>query len=159
MRVSITHVGACAVDLFLPYNRSTTPPNPVPNHMPRTPLRAIVIALLVTSPAFARAQDIPTGDTIIKKIYDEGMRRSQAYKFGQALMDSIGPRLTGAPQNRAANDFIVRTYAGMGVSARNEQYGAWRDWTRGLSRIELLTPRAKNLEALVLPWSTGTAPA
>src|SRR5207249_8323192 len=140
--------GDSAVLIFLPYNSRTTPPNPVPNHMPRTPLRAIVTALLVTSPAFARAQDIPTGDTIIKKIYDEGMRRSQAYKFGQALMDSIGPRLTGSPQNRAANDFIVKMYAAMGVAARNEQYGTWRDWTRGLSRVELLTPRVKNVEAL-----------
>ena len=87
------------------------------------------------------------------------MLRSQAYKFGQALMDSIGPRLTGSPQNRAANDFIIRTYANMGVTAKNEQYGTWRDWTRGLNRVELLTPRAKNLEAIILPWSPGTQAA
>jgi carboxypeptidase Q len=121
--------------------------------------RAAIAALLLSAPALARSQDLPTGDTIIKKIYDEGMHRSQAYKFGQALMDSIGPRLTGSPQNRAANDFIIRTYANMGVSAKNEEYGTWRDWTRGLSRVEILTPRTKTLEALVLPWSPGTSPA
>lgn len=113
-----------------------------------------VVALLFASPL--AAQDIPTGDSIIKKIYDEGMLRSQAWRFGQVLMDSIGPRLTGSPQSRAANDWIVKTYATMGISAKNEQYGTWRDWTRGLSRVELVTPRLKNLDALVVPWSPGT---
>lgn len=118
-----------------------------------------LLALCLAFSAASRAQDLPTGDPIIGKIYDEGMNRSRAYKFGQALMDSIGPRLTGSPQNRAANDWIVKTYSGMGVSAANEQYGTWRDWTRGVSRVEMLTPRVKNLEALILPWSPGTPPA
>ena len=120
-------------------------------------LRKALAAMLLASPL--AAQDLPTGDTIIKKIYDEGMRRSQAYRFGQALIDSIGPRLTGSPQNRQANDWVVKTYAAMGISARNEQYGTWRDWTRGLSRAELITPRLKNLEGIVLPYSPGLPPA
>jgi carboxypeptidase Q len=127
--------------------------------MTRFPGCAFLAVLCLTAPTLARAQDLPTGDPIIKKIYDEGMQRSLAYKYGQALMDSIGPRLTGSPQNRAANDFIIKTYAGMGISAKNEQYGTWRDWTRGLSRAELQTPRVKNLEAVVMPWSPGTTPA
>jgi hypothetical protein len=118
------------------------------------PIRIALAAALVASPL--AAQDVPTGDSLIRKIYDEGMLRSQAWHFGQVLMDSIGPRLTGSPQNRAANDWVVKTYAGMGVSAKNEQYGTWRDWTRGLSRAELVTPRVKNLEGIVMPWSPGT---
>jgi carboxypeptidase Q len=127
--------------------------------MTRLLSRAVVAALCLSAPSLARSQDLPTGDPVIAKIYDEGMHRSLAYKYGQALMDSIGPRLTGSPQNRAANDFIIKTYAAMGVAAKNEQYGTWRDWTRGLSRAELLAPRVKSLEAVVMPWSPGTAPA
>src|SRR3569832_989408 len=93
--------------------------------------RAALAAHTIALPS--AAQDIPTGDSIIRKIYDEGMLRSQAAKYGQVLMDSIGPRLTGSPQNRSANDWVMKTYASMGVSAKNEQYGTWRDWTRGLS--------------------------
>ena len=52
-------------------------------------------------PARALAQDNPTGDPIVQKIYDEGMRRSQAPQLAQVLMDSIGPRLTGSPANRS----------------------------------------------------------
>jgi hypothetical protein len=115
--------------------------------------RKALAATLLAAPL--AAQDLPTGDSTIKKIYDEGMRRSQAYRYGQVLMDSIGPRLTGSPQARAANDWIIKTYAAMGVSAKNEQWGTWRDWTRGLSRAELITPRLKNLEGIVIPYSPG----
>ena len=102
------------------------------------------------------AQDVPTNDPVIRRIYEEGMRNSQASRLGQTLMDSIGPRLTGSPQNRAANDWLVRTYRGWGVNARNEQYGTWRDWTRGQSRVELVAPRARTLEATMLAWSAPT---
>src|SRR3954471_6757102 len=116
-------------------------------------IRIGLAAILLAAPL--AAQDIPTGDTIIRKIYDEGMHRSQAYRFGQALMDSVGPRLTGSPQARSANDWIIKTYAAMGVSAKNDQWGTWRDWTRGLSRAELITPRLKSLEGIVVPYSPG----
>jgi len=115
-------------------------------------LRKALAAILLASPIAAQ---YPTADSTIRKIYDEGMHRSQAYRYGQALMDSIGPRLTGSPQARSANDWIIKTYAAMGVSAKNEQWGTWRDWTRGLSRAELVTPRTKNLEGIVVPYSPG----
>src|SRR3954463_519936 len=118
-------------------------------------IRKALAAILVSAPLSLLAQDLPTGDSLIKKIHDEGMLRSQAWHFGQVLMDSIGPRLTGSPQARSANDWIIKTYASMGVTAKNEQWGTWRDWTRGLSRAELVTPRPKNLEGIVLPYSPG----
>ncbi len=115
---------------------------------------AIFIATLVAIPAYG--QDAPTGDPVIQRIYQEGMQRSHAYPLAQALMDSIGPRLTGSPQNRAANNWLLKTYQSWGISAKNEQYGTWRDWTRGQSRVELLTPRARTLEATMLAWSAPT---
>lgn len=56
----------------------------------------------------------PAGDAIVQQIYDEGMHHSQAASLAQVLMDSIGPRLTGSPANRAANDWLVRTYSAWG---------------------------------------------
>jgi carboxypeptidase Q len=100
----------------------------------------------------------PAGDAIVQQIYDEGMHHSQAASLAQVLMDSIGPRLTGSPANRAANDWLVRTYTAWGVPAHNEQYGTWRDWTRGPSEIQLIAPRRRTLEAIELPWSPSTPP-
>src|SRR3954464_206845 len=104
----------------------------------------ISVATLVGALAPERAalgQDNPTGDPVVQRIYDEGMRRSQAARLAQVLMDSIGPRLTGSPANRAANDLLVRTYKSWGIDVKNEQYGTWRDWTRGASGLDLVAPR------------------
>jgi hypothetical protein len=99
---------------------------------------------------------VPTNDPVIKRIYQEGMQGSQASRLAQVLMDSIGPRLTGSPANRAANDWLVKTYGSWGITARNEKYGTWRDWTRGQSRVELTQPRVRTLEATQLAWSPAT---
>jgi carboxypeptidase Q len=119
----------------------------------------VVAALLAAAVLPARralAQDNPTGDPVVQRIYDEGMRHSQAAKLAQVLMDSIGPRLTGSPANRAANNWLLRTYNAWGVSAKNEQYGTWRDWTRGTSGITLVAPRTRVLEATMHAWSAAT---
>src|SRR3954454_10438198 len=116
---------------------------------------AAVIAALAPQRA-ATAQDNPTGDPVVQRIYDEGMHRSQTSRLAQVLMDSIGPRLTGSPANRAANEWLLRTYKAWGVDVKNEQYGTWRDWTRGSSGIELVSPRARVLEATMHAWSAAT---
>lgn len=108
------------------------------------------------APGLLRAQDNPSGDPVVQRIYEEGMHRSQAARLAQVLMDSIGPRLTGSPANRAANDWLLRTYKAWGVDAKNEQYGTWRDWTRGASGLELVAPRRRVLEATMHAWSAPT---
>ena len=55
---------------------------------------ALALAAFAPTPILL-AQDNPTGDPVVQRIYDEGMRRSQASRLAQVLMDSIGPRLTG----------------------------------------------------------------
>src|SRR5690349_7082301 len=121
---------------------------------------SFLLALAVVAPAAALlAQDNPTGDPVVQRIYDEGMRRSQTSRLAQVLMDSIGPRLTGSPANRAANDWLLRTYKSWGIDARNEQYGTWRDWTRGPSSLTLVSPRTRVLEATMHAWSAATPAA
>jgi carboxypeptidase Q len=118
-----------------------------------------LFASVITVAAFVgplQAQDNPTGDPVVQKIYDEGMKRSQAARLAQVLMDSIGPRLTGSPANRAANDWLLRTYTAWGIAVKNEKYGTWRDWTRGPSGLELLAPRRRVLEATMNAWSAAT---
>src|SRR5437764_6242244 len=121
------------------------------------PSRIAFVALLaVFSARVSLAQDNPTGDSIVQRIYDEGMRHSQASRLAQVLMESIGPRLTGSPANRAANDWLLRVYKSWGIDAKNEQYGTWRDWTRGNSSLTLVAPRVRVLEATMHAWSAAT---
>ena len=132
----------------------------LPSLASRLSAAAFLLGSLGLAPAVV-AQEIPTvgaptTDPVIQRIYQEGMRNSQASRLAQVLMDSIGPRLTGSPANRSANEWLVKTYTSWGITARNEKYGTWRDWARGQSRIELTQPRARTLEATQLAWSPAT---
>ena len=112
-----------------------------------------------SAPRTLLAQDNPAGDPVVQKIYDEGMHHSQASRLAQVLMDSIGPRLTGSPANRAANNWLLSIYRSWGIDAKNEQYGTWRDWTRGPSSLTLVSPRTRVLEATMHAWSAATPAA
>jgi hypothetical protein len=113
-----------------------------------------VLALCAASPL--AAQTFPDDDLVLRRLWRLGMDSSQAPRLAQVLLDSLGPRLTGTDLQRRANDWLVATYAGWGVAARNEPVGTWRGWRRGHSHVDLLTPRVRTLEATMLAWSPGT---
>jgi carboxypeptidase Q len=108
-------------------------------------------AMLCGSTVLAQTPDKAVIDAIMK----EGTQNSQLEKLGRELMDGVGPRLVGTPQMKQANDWAVAKYAGWGISARNEQWGTWRGWERGISHIDMISPRVKSLEGTQLAWSPG----
>jgi carboxypeptidase Q len=112
-------------------------------------------ALALMAPA-AQAQTWAVEDPVLQRIWQLGMNESQAERLGQVLLDSIGPRLTGSPGLRRANEWAVNTFRGWGIEARNEQYGTWRGWDRGITQVELVQPRVRSLEGMMLAWSPGT---
>jgi hypothetical protein len=93
---------------------------------------------------------------MIRAIWEEGVGRSQVYELGQVMMDSIGPRLTGSPGMARANDWSVAKYAEWGIEAYKEQYGTWRGWERGISHVDLISPRIRSLEGMAAAWSPAT---
>src|SRR3569833_1032298 len=107
-------------------------------------------ALAQTSPTF------PTDDPVLKRIWALGVDSSHTEQLAHVLFDSIGPRLTGTPLHKAANDWLVSTYKAWGVDAKNEKAGTWRGWRRGYSHIDLVTPRVRSLEGTMLGYSPGT---
>jgi hypothetical protein len=76
--------------------------------------------------------------------------------MAQELLDGIGPRLVGTPQMKKANDWAVDKYTSWGITARNEQFGEWKGWERGITHIDMLSPRVKSLEGTQLAWSPST---
>jgi hypothetical protein len=102
------------------------------------------------------AQNFPTDDAVIEGIWNEGMENSQAWTIGQAMLDSIGPRLTGTPAVDRANRWAQAVMSGWGVEARVENYGTWKGWERGVTHVDLLEPRVRTLEATLMAWSPGT---
>jgi carboxypeptidase Q len=115
---------------------------------------AVVAGVAVVEPV--RAQTFAIEDPVLRRIWQLGMEESRIYDLAQALLDSIGPRLTGTPQKQAAHDWAVKMFGTWGIAARNEQYGTWTGWRRGTSHIDLLAPRVRSLEGTLLGWSGGT---
>ncbi|MES2123736.1 MAG: M20/M25/M40 family metallo-hydrolase [Gemmatimonadota bacterium] len=118
--------------------------------------RFVAVVLLAGAAVPLHAQTFPTDDPVIKKIWTLGMDQSKTQDLAHTLFDSLGPRLMGAPNLKAAQDWLVRTYTGWGIEAKNEQYGTWRGWRRGYSHIDLISPRTRTLEGQMLGYSPGT---
>jgi hypothetical protein len=113
-------------------------------------------ALALTGAVPLSAQQFPTNDPALQRIWRLGMDSSQVQSLSQTLFDSIGPRLTGSPGLRNASDWVIGKYKSWGIDAKREQYGTWRGWQRGASHIDLVEPRVRSLEGLMLAWSPGT---
>src|ERR1700740_2837985 len=107
-------------------------------------------ATLCTGKAFAQIKD-----TIVSQIVKEETTNSQLEKLAHELFDGIGPRLVGTPQMQKAGDWAVAKYTGWGISAHQEKWGEWRGWERGISHIDMVSPRVKSLEGTQLAWSPG----
>jgi len=119
-------------------------------------LPAFAVAALAALADPLAAQTFPTDDAVIKRMWRLGMDSSQTYKLAQQLLDSIGPRLQGTPNQKKAQQWLVDTYKGWGVEAKNEQFGTWRGWRRGYSHIDLIEPRQRTLTGTMLGYSPGT---
>lgn len=95
-------------------------------------------------------------DPIVGRIWDEGMKRSQAMALAQVLMDSIGPRLVNSDRYNAGQDWLIAKYKSWGIGAEKQQWGMWTWWERGPTHVDLVFPRVRTLEATMLGWSPGT---
>jgi carboxypeptidase Q len=114
---------------------------------------ALLAVSLLAGPMVAGAQ---TSDPVLNRIWAIGMDSTRTPELAQQLLDSIGPRLAGSPAQRRAQDWVIRTYAGWGIDAKNERYGTWRGWRRGTSHVDLMSPRVRTLEATMVGYSPGT---
>lgn len=113
---------------------------------------AIMAFTLLTLATGSHAQ---SKDPVINQIVQEATAHSQLQQLAHELIDGIGPRLVGTPQMKQANDWAVARYSSWGISARNEKWGEWRGWERGISHIDMVYPRVKSLEGTQLAWSPG----
>jgi hypothetical protein len=112
--------------------------------MKRQFLNLAVIAIACSFNAWSQDQ------SVVERIVSEANENSQLEILGQELMDGIGPRLVGTPQMKQAHDWAVDKYSQWGISAKNEAYGTWRGWERGITHIDMLSPRVQSLKGTQL---------
>ena len=98
-----------------------------------------------------------TTEEIVTKIQKEANENSQLEELAYELMDGIGPRLVGTPQMKQANDWAVKKYGDWGISAENQEWGKWRGWERGITHIDMISPRVASLRGTQLAWNPSTS--
>ncbi len=112
-----------------------------------------VFALLSVS--FIQAQST---ESVVESILEEATENSQLERLAHEMLDVIGPRLVGTPQMKQANDWAVAQYGKWDISARNEKWGEWRAWERGITHIDMVYPRIQSLDGMQLAWNPSTGP-
>ncbi|HEX9944788.1 MAG TPA: M20/M25/M40 family metallo-hydrolase [Thermoanaerobaculia bacterium] len=116
-----------------------------------------ILALAFTLPAFPGRAEEPVDLSMMTRIRDEGFRRSQVMDTLFHLTDVIGPRLTGSPQLKEANEWTRRRFASWGLAnAHLEGYPFGRGWSFGACEVRMVSPRQFPLLALPKAWTPAT---
>jgi hypothetical protein len=120
--------------------------------MKRMRLLFLMIYLMSSLVSISQSKDSLTIASIIK----EATEHSELENLANELFNGIGPRLVGSPKMQQAHDWAISRYGGWGISARNEKWGEWRSWERGITHIDMMSPWVKSLEGTQLAWSPNT---
>ena len=93
-----------------------------------------------------------------QRIRDEGLNHSHVMEFATALMDGIGPRLTGSPNAKKANEWTRDTLTKIGLeNAHLEDWGEFgMGWQQLNTWARMVTPDTAVLIVQATPWSPST---
>ena len=93
-----------------------------------------------------------------QRIRDEGFNHSHVMEFASALMDGIGPRLTGSPNLKKANEWTRDTLTKIGLqNAHLEDWGEFGlGWQQLNTWARMVTPDTAVLILQATPWSPST---
>ncbi len=116
------------------------------------------------TPAAASTQPSPSPsprdpNDPVERIRDEAMNRSQVMQTLSYLSDVIGPRLTGSPNMRRANEWTRDQLAKWGLlNAHLEPWGPFgRGWELKRFSAQVTAPQTIPLIAFPKAWSPGIA--
>ena len=112
---------------------------------------SFVLALLAVA-ALGAAQD-----DVSARIAGAAVTGSGADAFLERLTDTVGGRVTGSPQARAASELILATLKDAGyANARFEEYELPARWQRGPASGRLVAPIERALVVGSYGWAPGT---
>src|ERR1051325_736225 len=96
--------------------------------------------------------------TMYQRIRDEGIVHSHVMEYASGLMDGIGPRLTGSPNMKRANEWTRDQLTAMGcVNAHLEDWGEFgMGWKQLNTWVRMTAPDTAVFIAQAAPWSPAT---
>jgi carboxypeptidase Q len=95
---------------------------------------------------------------MVTRIRYEGFHNSKVMELASGLMDGIGPRLTGSPNAKRANEWTRDQLTSFGLSnAHLEAWGPFgRGWSNEYVNVRMTTPDVAPLIAYAKAWTPGT---
>ena len=94
----------------------------------------------------------------INKIRYEGFHNSKVMEIASGLMDGIGPRLTGSPNMKRANEWTRDKLTEFGLA--NSHLEPWtpfgRGWSNEYINVRMIAPDVAPLIAYSKAWTPGT---
>ncbi|MBZ5689042.1 MAG: M20/M25/M40 family metallo-hydrolase [Acidobacteriia bacterium] len=96
--------------------------------------------------------------TMYQRIREEGLSHSHIMEFASALTDGIGPRLTGSPNLKKANEWTRDQFTAMGcTNAHLEDWGEFgMGWRQLNTWVRMSAPDTAVFIAQALPWSPSS---
>ena len=96
--------------------------------------------------------------TMYQHIRQEGLTHSHVMDYASGLMDGIGPRLTGSPNLKRANEWTRDQLTAMGCSnAHLEDWGEFgMGWRQLNTWVRMSAPDTAVFIAQALPWSPAS---
>ena len=96
--------------------------------------------------------------TAYQRIREEGLDHSHVMEYASALMDGIGPRLTGSPNLKRANEWARDQLTAMGCA--NAALVDWGEFGMGWQQlntwVRMVSPDTAVFIAQAAPWSPST---
>ena len=112
-----------------------------------------LIFLCGTTPIYAQSAVDTAG---VGALIDQAMGRSEVMQNLQHLADVIGPRLSGSPAMRRANDWTAERFRSYGLTAALEPYVFGVTWERGPASLRITAPFSRAVTAHSWAWTAGT---
>jgi hypothetical protein len=96
--------------------------------------------------------------SMYQQIREEGLNHSHVMEYAAALMDGIGPRLTGSPNLRKANEWTRDQFTAMGcANAHLEDWGEFgMGWQQLNTWVRMSSPDTAVFIAQAAPWSASS---
>ena len=96
--------------------------------------------------------------TMYQRIREEGLEHSHVMDYASGLMDGIGPRLTGSPNLKKANEWTRDQLTAMGcTNAHLEDWGEFgMGWRQLNTWVRMSVPDTAVFIAQALPWSPSS---
>lgn len=117
----------------------------------------VLVSLAAGALAAGTALAQPADLDMVNRIRAEALERSQVMEIARELTDRLGPRLTGSPAMKRANEWTRDRMSEWGLSrARLDAWEFGQGWTYSKVQVRMVAPESKPLEALPKGWTVGT---